>query len=93
MWNVSPKTAEQREAFQFWENNEDVDFWNPLSPNGKPVRIMIAPRTQESFVSFLESAGIDYELTIPNVETYAFYNYITQLAENVMRNPLIMQNL
>lgn len=87
MWNVSPKTAEQREALQFWENNEDVDFWNTLSPNGKPVRIMIAPRTQESFVSFLESSGIDYELTIHNVETYA---YITQFSENVMRNCLII---
>lgn len=69
MWNVSPKTEKQREALQFWETNEDVDFWDKMSSSDKPFRIMIAPNKQESFVSFLESAGIYHELTIPNVET------------------------
>lgn len=88
MWSVRPRTEIQREALQFWENNENVDFWDVLSPADKPIRIMIAPNAQESFVRFLESAGIDYELTIPNVETYAFYDYI--FPNHEMQQPLIL---
>lgn len=81
MWSVSAKTEFQRELLQSWEDNENVDFWEPLSPSGKPMRIMIAPNTQESFVKFLESSGIEHELIIHNVETYAIHFFLTRLAD------------
>lgn len=72
VWNVIAKTEEQRDALLSWEDNENVDFWETLSRSDKPVRIMIAPSTQDSFVNFLESAGIENELIIHNVEAYAW---------------------
>lgn len=70
VWLVTAKTKSQRSALLTWENNDDIDFWEPLSPNEKPIRIMVAPKTQESFQKFLGDNQIQNELIIENVETY-----------------------
>lgn len=71
MWSISAKTEVQRAALQSWEKNKNVDFWEPLSLTARPLRIMIAPNTQIEFLNFLETAGIEHELIIDNVEPYA----------------------
>lgn len=76
MWSVSATTEVQREALQSWEDNENVDFWEPLSRTEKPFRIMIAPSTQVEFLNFLESTGIEHELIINNVEPYAYNPFL-----------------
>lgn len=69
MWLVTATSENQRTALRTWEDSSDVDFWEPLSPNAKPIRIMVAPKTQESFKQFLVANQIQNELIIENVET------------------------
>lgn len=49
-----------------WENSEGVDFWERKP--GQPIRIMVAPATQDKFIDFLNVNNIENEVAIENVE-------------------------
>lgn len=70
VWSVTPRTENQGQLLLLWEDNESIDFWEPLSRKGRSSRIMVAPDTQTQFVSFLEKNDIEHELIIENVERY-----------------------
>lgn len=66
MWSISPTDEEQRGAVLEWENVDGIDFWERKS--NRPLRVMVAPETQEMFVKFLESNKISNEISVENVE-------------------------
>jgi len=68
VWSVTPQSEEQGKLLLQWEENESIDFWERISRQGKPSRIMVAPDTQNQFVSFLKENDIVHELIIENVE-------------------------
>lgn len=70
MWSVTPRTQQQGELLLLWGDNESIDFWERISKNGQASRIMVAPDTQDRFVSFLDKHDIKNELIIENVERY-----------------------
>lgn len=70
MWSVTPRSEQQGALLLLWEDNDSIDFWERLSRKGKSSRIMVAPDTQDRFVSFLEKNDIEHELIIENVERY-----------------------
>lgn len=70
MYNVTPKNEDQGTLLLLWEDSESIDLWEPISKKGKSSRIMVAPDTQERFVTFLRKNHIEHELIIENVERY-----------------------
>lgn len=70
MWLVTPRSEAQGQLLLLWQDNESIDFWEPLSRKGKSSRIMVAPDTQTQFVSFLTKNDIKHELIIENVERF-----------------------
>lgn len=66
VWSISPEDEQQRGAILDWENVEGIDFWDRKS--NRPLRVMVAPATQDEFVDFLEANNISNEITVENVE-------------------------
>jgi len=54
VWSVTPSSTQQGELLLLWQDNDAIDFWESLSRTGQSSRIMVAPDTQDRFVSFLK---------------------------------------
>lgn len=50
-----------------WQDQVGIDFWL-TGRAGRESKIMVSPEINDSFVSFLEGANIQYELFISDVE-------------------------
>lgn len=66
MWSINPQDEQQRGVILEWEDVEGIDFWDRKS--NRPLRVMVAPATQDAFVDFLEANNISNEISIENVE-------------------------
>lgn len=67
---MEPKDEAQRGTILQWEDIEGIDFWE--SKSKKPLRVMVAPNTQEKFIDFLNENDIKNEISIENVETLVY---------------------
>mgnify|MGYP002655357777 CR=1 FL=1 len=66
VYDVIPNKAQIRNLMN-WEHQVGVDFWLKGGIE-QPSRIMVSPEIGDSFISFLNSNSIDYELTFGDVE-------------------------
>lgn len=66
VYDVTPN-KQQISSLIEWQYQEGVDFW-VTGGAGRPSKIMVSPVVHDSFVSFLKTNEVQYELFISDVE-------------------------
>lgn len=69
LYKIKPKGNYEIKLLHDLKNGEiKYDFWNEVTPIVDYVNIMTSPDTNSSLEGFLKTHGINYRVTIPNIQ-------------------------
>lgn len=71
LYKILPKNEQEIKLLQQLQNSDnayDYDFWTDAVPAAEFVNIMSTPHKKAALESFLNTHGVQYEISIPNIQ-------------------------